>query len=639
MMRYGAKEQPLNRLDRICLAAMTPVLLLGFALGAAQLNVDILWVDEMATVSAIGAENPPFTVAQIIEGPVAASDTSHSPLYYVILAGWARLVGWSQVALRYLSLLFGVLSIAFMYRFVVEAVDRRTAWLAAVLFAGSAIINIYFHELRSYSLWILLSLVHGWQYWRMVDTGEASAASWVCFFATASALLYTHPFSPFVLLAFGIHHLVLVAQNRQWWNVAFAWTASVIVFLPYVPSIITGISAATDSRSVQEEALSSFELMPMLAQVLANGVDLLWLGLVVATAWTLWRKRSRALSRLFVIVATMTVALLVFHAHDPFVSTRRLRYFLVALTFAIPLSAHVLSLLPHWRVMATLSLILWLAGFYNVYRQAEHWQFAGHHSLLPAHPPLHRFADSLHGKTRPHEVLLGFTQAPFLNSGLYYGFSTVDYYSHTLLGVQGAFIHTGLQGSELREAFRRRVGRYPNLTFVYQSDDLPANFNEVKALLEAEHSPCEIVVDAAGIFARRYSYHSLDCDHQYRPIEYDNGIAIVDRFAEFNRETQSIRVVTGWEVAEQRQLDEYNVSIQIITADWQNLVQAPDRHLSDNILPWYAVEMSTADLPAGDYTVIVILYDRDTVKKVAGVDLATGLSRDIHTVLSFAVED
>ena len=370
---------------------------------------------------------------------------------------------------------------------------------------------------------------------------------------------------------------------------------------------------------------------------MTNGVDLLWLGLIVAAGWTLWRRRSPALMRLFLIVATMIVSLLVFHALDPFVSTRRLRYFLVALSFAMPLMAQVLLSLPHWRILVAVFLVLWLAGGYLAYRQAEHWKYAGHHSLLPAHPPLHRFADALQGKTRPHEALLGFTQASFLNDGLHFGFSTVDYYAQTLLGVHSAFIYTGLNGSELRQEFSRRVGNYPYLTFVYQPHDLAANFNEVRDLLEESYSPCEVVVDSAGIFAQRYAYRTLECARQYRAVKYDNGIKIVDRFADFDRENQSIRVVTGWEVADERQLDEYNVSIQIISADWQSLVQAPDRHLYDDILTWYAVELSTADLPAGDYTVMLILYDRDTVKKVAGVDQATGSSSDIHPVFSFAV--
>ena len=616
---------------------MLPVLLLGFALGAAQLNVDILWVDEMATVSAIGAENPPYTLAQIVQGPLAASDTSHSPFYYALLAGWARMVGWSQVALRYLSLLFGVMSIAFMYRFVADALDRRTGLLAAILFATSAIISIYFHELRSYSLWILLSLAHAWQYWRLTAAAKSSAAGLVALAATTSAMLYTHPLSPFVLLGFGVHHLLLAAKGRAWRRVIVAWGAGVASYLPYLPLVLAGIATAPESRSVQAEALTSLDLLPMLGHVLANGVDLLWLFLTVAAVHALWRKRSPALMSMFVIAATMTLSLLALHALDPFVSSRRLRYFLVALTFAIPLAARVISLLPHWRVAAALFLILWLAGFYSIYRQAEHWRYAGHHSLLPAHPPLHRFADALQGKLRPYEVLLGFTQASFLNDGLHYGFSTVDYYAQTALGVQGAFIHTELRGRELRQEFGQRVGNYPYLTFVYQPHSLAANFSELQALMEEAYSPCEVVLDTPEVFARRYAYHALGCARQLQSIDYDNGIRIIDRFAEFDPDRQSIRVLTGWKVAEQKQLYEYNVSIQIVSTDWRSVAQAPDRHLYDDVLPWYAVEVPVADLPAGDNRVMVILYDRETVKKASGVDLATGLSSDIHPVMSFTV--
>lgn len=617
---------------------MLPVLLLGFALGAGQLNVDILWVDEMATVSAIGAKNPALTVTQIVETPLTSSDTSHSPLYYVILAGWARLVGWAQVALRYLSLLFGVLSVAFLYRFAMDAFDRRTAWLAAMLFASNAIIIIYFHELRSYSLWILISLAHGWLYWRLADSERASPVSWACFIATASCLLYTHPIAPFVLLGFGVHHLLVAAKGRRWWKVVVAWGAGVASFLPYLPLVLASVTEATDSRSAQAEALTPVEVVPMLARVLTNCVDLLWLLLVIAAALALWRKRSQALLRLSLIVAAMTISLLVLHALDPFVSSRRLRYFLAALTFAIPLAARVVVLLPHWRAMAAIVLLVWLAGFYNIYRQAESWTYAGHHSLLPAHPPLQRFADALQGKLRPHEVLLGFTQASFLNDGLHFGFSTVDYYAQTLLGVQGAFLWTGLRGSELGEEFDRQAGSYPYLTFVYQPDDLPAIFNDVKTLLEARYSPCEVVADSDGIFARRFAYRTLGCDRQYRSIAYDNGVKIIDRFADFDREKQLIRVVTGWEVADESQLDEYNVSIQIISTDWRSLVQAPDRHLYNDVLTWYAVDLPASELPPGEYTVMVILYDRDTVKKASGVDLASGNSSDIHPVLSFAVD-
>ena len=627
---------------------MTIIVFVGFALGAAQLNADILWVDEMASVSAMGAVDPPLTIEEILD-EIASRIPDHVPLYDLVGAGWAQAVGWSQVALRYLSLLFGVASIAWIYRFGAEVFDRRTALLAAFLFATHAMVLIYFHELRNYALWILLSVIHAWQYWRLASGRKASLARWAAFAATTSALLYTHPFSPFVLLGLGAHHLLLVKKNRRWGEIVFAWGVGVATFLPYLPRVLAGIGKATDSRSVQAEALSSIQLLPILANVLANGVDLLWLVLLVGAGWVLWQSRQRwkqkpshpqrsvAFLRLLMIFATMGISLLVFHALDPFVSTRRLRYFLVALTFGVVLSAYILISLPRWQVVVPAFALAWLAGGFHIYQQAEHWKYAGHHSLLIPHPPLHRFADALQGLARPQDAILSFTQATFLNNGLYFGFSTVDYYSQAALGIHGAFIWTELTGDELRTEFDQRVGDHPYLLFTFEPGNLATNFAEVRALLEQDYVPCEILVDSEEVYSQRYALRALGCDRGYHEINYDNGVKIIDRYAVLDDEAKSLRVVTGWEVADKAQLEEYNVSVQIIAPDWQKAFQAPDRHLYDNILTWYAVEISIDELPPGEYTAMVILYDRYTLKKVSGVDVMTGQVSDIFAVTSFDV--
>lgn len=621
---------------RASLASMVIIVLLGFASAAAQLNADILWVDEMHSVSAFGAKDLPHSIGKIIES-IATRTPEHVPLYYLVGAGWARLVGWSQIALRYLSLLFGVLTIAWVYRFGADVFNRRAGLLAALLFATNAMVIIYFHEMRNYALWMLLSIMHAWQYWRLVSGAEAGWASWTAFAATTSALLYTHPFSAFVLLGLGIHHLLMVAKDRRWLCLVFAWGAGVLTFLPYLPSVLSSIAVATDSRSVQAEGLSSIQLIPMLANVSANGVTLLWLVILAAGAWTFWRRRSPEVLRVLVIFVALALSLLIFHAIDPFVSSRRLRYFLVVMILALVLFAHLLTSIPRWRILAPVFVLVWLAGGRHIYQLAEKWEYAGHHSLLVAHPPLHRFTDALQHKLRPLDVMLGFTQAGFLNDGLYYGFSTVDYYSETVLGIHGAFIWTQLEGSELSEEFDRRVDNHPYLLLTYEPDNPPANFKEVSALLEQDYQPCEVVVDTPPLFVQRYALASLACDREYQPIHYDNGIEIVDKFAEFDAGAETLRIITGWQVAADEQLEQYNVSVQIITPDWQRARQAPDRHLYDGILPWYAVEISTADLPPGDYSAMVILYDRYTNKKVSGVDIATGQSGDIFSILSFTI--
>ena len=98
--------------------------------------------------------------------------------------------------------------------------------------------------------------------------------------------------------------------------------------------------------------------------------------------------------------------------------------------------------------------------------------------------------------------------------------------------------------------------------------------------------------------------------------------------------------VTGWEAVDEQLLYEYNVSIQIHTAEGQNTGRQIDRHLYDDILKWYVAELPTTGLPPGDYRVMVIVYDRETGEKVSGTDLATGESGTILPIADeFAIKE
>ena len=106
----------------------------------------------------------------------------------------------------------------------------------------------------------------------------------------------------------------------------------------------------------------------------------------------------------------------------------------------------------------------------------------------------------------------------------------------------------------------------------------------------------------------------MGCNHEAAPIEYENGIKVVDRAVQFDEDTERINVLTWWDVPDEAMLEEYNISLQIIASDGQNVRQI-DRHLYDNIVPWSVVELSTADLPADDYALVLILYRRDSGSK------------------------
>ena len=260
--------------------------------------------------------------------------------------------------------------------------------------------------------------------------------------------------------------------------------------------------------------------------------------------------------------------------------------------------------------------------------------------IVHAYPPMDKYVEALRGRTQAQDFVVGFSETGFVNARGKRGKSTSDYYMETLLGIDGTFVPSFFSGDELAQDLSRKLDEQPYLLFTYDPSSPPGNLAEAEALLLHDYRPCAPVLDGPDLKVQRYVYRSLTCERNYRPIHYENGIRIVDKFAEHNREKGVIRVVTGWEVDDRALLEQFNVSVQIITADWRNMRQAPDRHLYDNILKWYAVELSTAQLPPGDYRVVVIVYDRyQSSAKVTGTDLTTGEVGTILPVFHFTVEE
>ena len=244
----------------------------------------------------------------------------------------------------------------------------------------------------------------------------------------------------------------------------------------------------------------------------------------------------------------------------------------------------------------------------------------------------------LEGKIRPHDYVVGFTDANFVNKKGKHGKSTADYYMEVQLGIDGTFIPSYYDAEKLEVYIPDKLANNPDLLLTYNPLDKPDNFDIARDIIQRDYITCEVVIDKTDLFVQRYVYRSFDCNREYAPIRYENGVTIVDKDAQYDATTNAVRILTGWQVADEQLLNEYNVSLQIVTGDWQNVRQT-DRHLSDDLLKWYVAELSTEGLPAGDYRVMVIVYDRDTGEKVMGTDLITGETSTILPITVFTIEE
>lgn len=83
----------------------------------------------------------------------------HMPLYFLILNLWIKMFSNSDIVMRLLSVLFGVLTIFFGYLSGKEVKNEKTGLITALLFSINSLAIYYSQEVRFYQLIILLSTV------------------------------------------------------------------------------------------------------------------------------------------------------------------------------------------------------------------------------------------------------------------------------------------------------------------------------------------------------------------------------------------------------------------------------------------------------------------------------------------------
>lgn len=621
------------------LAVLTLILLVGFALGAAQLNGDAIWTDELYSLANIGAFDPPYSPAQIIDS-LARHSPQHTPLYYFISAIWAALAGWSQFSLRLISLFAGSLFIAWLYRLCADLFGRGAGATSACLAATSAFLLVSFHEIRMYSLMLMLAAMHTVCYWRLVYGRARGRGTALVFVMTAAALLYTHMFAAIALAALGLHHLLFALRWKHGWRIVAGWLAAGVLFLPYVPVVYAGFLEETTKLSTTSAAFAAPELLETLTTLLGNGSPWLCLLLGVLLLWRLWQLRERTALRWTAFTLLMLALLLVFNEQFRLIGLYRSRYLLILWMPALTLFAYAISAGAK-PLFALACLLLWGAIGWGFQRspdfKPEFSNYVGGMVYASRYPNLQHAVTGLRDQVREQEFIIGFTGSDHINSDRKHGVSPADYYTQAQLGIDGVFIHERLRGESLWSALDEKIDSHPFLLLMYEPYAPPENLDETRDALTADYRACAILVDSNRLFAQRYIDSALNCEHARREITYENGIRLVDRFVSRDVENEKLRIVTGWEVPSADLLALYNVSLQIITADGRNVRQR-DRHLNAELLKWYDTDLSTAGLAVGEYRVFVIVYERESLRKASGLDLATGRADSMFPIFEFSIE-
>ena len=501
--------------DKKHLFAMTLILLLASAIGAKGLNADVIWGDELASVVHMGAFNPPHTPQQVIQS-IRDHAPDHVPLYYILGAGWSRFVGWSQLALRYLSLLAGVMMLAWLYRFTVDSVDKRTALVAAFLMANNAFAIFYFHELRGYTLLLLLIVVHLWLYLRLIRRIRRSLLLWVCFVASATAMLYAHVLGLIMLAGFGLSHLIVERRSRRVAAILIGWAVGLGLFLPYLSTMLSAALTWGETK----RATSATLLGEPLVVLLANGLGVLLIPLALNLAYQMRFRQHSFVWRLLVLTIVLGALLVLVSWMFDLIALNRMRYFLVLWVPCMILIAYSLTVLTRSNGIIVIVAVIWAVAGIHLGRSGLIQEYATVGKRSWQFPPLHDYVVFLQGNVRSNDYLVGFAESLTLNENRSnYDWSISNYYLDAQLGIDGVFLHTNLKRYRLEEDVQAILKAHPQILLAHDPSEVPLNYARTLATVQEELLSCGSLVDEPTLLIRRYVHPVMGCIHDAAPID------------------------------------------------------------------------------------------------------------------------
>lgn len=215
------------------------VLIFGLFLRLINLNQS-LWLDEAITALAVKNNSFIDIVSKFSPGDF------HPPLYYLMLKLWTNIFGYSEIALRLPSVIFGILLIGVIYLLAKMLFDQRTAMIAAIFAAVNPLLVYYSQETRMYTLAALFVAVAFLFLLRK---------RWLLFILSLVLAIYTDYLPILVLPVF-----FLIAKDKK--PIILSYFVMLVLFLPWVyifiQQLATGLSLTSNLPGWS--ALSSFSI-------------------------------------------------------------------------------------------------------------------------------------------------------------------------------------------------------------------------------------------------------------------------------------------------------------------------------------------------------------------------------------------
>jgi uncharacterized membrane protein len=206
------------------------IILIGFILRAVRLNYQSYWVDELHTMN----ESDPAITWAAMFNYLKCCDP-HPPLYFIFCRIVFAIFGHTEFIGRFISLVFGTVSIWAMYFLGKEIYNKRLGLLAAALTSINYFHILYSQETRNYILVFLFTALSLAYFFRLLKNRQRR--DMIGFAVMTLLMMYSHYFGLFIAFAEFVVALFFIVVDQINRKVLLKWflLGGLIIAVGYAP--------------------------------------------------------------------------------------------------------------------------------------------------------------------------------------------------------------------------------------------------------------------------------------------------------------------------------------------------------------------------------------------------------------------
>ena len=447
----------------------------------------------------------------------------------------------------------------------------------------------------------------------MLDT-PPNRRDYLALMLACYALVSTHAFGFLLYLTLSLHHLLFARKNRRWLLTMGTALLGVLLASPQLfVQMTVGLEMAVNGHGPRSDSIEA--VLASWMTVITNGSPLLLaislVGVVVG-----WRRKWLRGNPLLMLFPLLIVSIAVSHQVTGIISEGLMRYLQVGMPIVVGFfAAGVFALYRLRRWLGLLMLLMWLVAGLSFMRAADWELLIQGRTWAYMHPPWHlisrwvvqqdedlqlmRFEVLDNVLTKSHQRYEGVG----ILQQYYFDRHGIDMQNRGLLDFDGRI-----------GAGENKLGT-PGYWIMFQRGVTnPQTIDVVLATMSKyDYDLCgrqEFTADAA-VYTFRWT--SLRCD----PEPKETFATDAGAYQHFGAVHDDARLLfaSQWQPATDAQPDAHNISFQLLDADWRSHAQIdlPVASLIDMRQPYFDL----ADLPAGDYRLMAVVYDARTGERLA----------------------